>query len=294
MDPFEETWIATNGVRLHTILAGPPQGPLVILLHGFPEFWRGWIHQIGPLAQAGFRVAVPDQRGYNLSDVPRGVEAYRLETLTADICGLADALGRREFMLAGHDWGALVAWSTALTVPGRVRRLAILNVPHPAVMSSFLRKDPRQMLKSWYIAFFQIPLLAEWLLERREFGGALAMLRASGKAGTFTSQDLEAARQAYRNSGGLRGMIHWYRALARYRPTVSGNLRLRMPVRILWGKQDSALRFEMAQASLEYCDDGRLTLYEQATHWVQHDEAQAVHEELIRFFSAQDAQPAAN
>ena len=113
-----------RGLRLHVVAAGPDDGPLIILLHGFPEFWYGWRHQIGPLAEAGFRVVAPDQRGYNESDKPEGIAAYGLDELAADVAAIADAFGRETFDLVGHDWGGVVAWWTALRYPLRVRRLS--------------------------------------------------------------------------------------------------------------------------------------------------------------------------
>lgn len=281
---MENTYIPTNGVCLHVVQDGPPDGPLVLLLHGFPEFWRGWSKQIPALARAGLRVAVPDQRGYNLSEVPKAVSAYRMEELARDVIGLADALGQEKFYLAGHDWGAAVAWATALTYPQRVQKLAILNVPHPKVMLDFLRRNPRQMLKSWYIGFFQIPGLAEWLVSRNDYAQGARALRGSSRSGTFSEADIAEYKQAWKNAGGMTGMINWYRALARYRPDMPADLRLHMPVRILWGKQDAFLSHEMAQASAAYCDQVEVTLFEQATHWVQHEEGEAVGRALVEFF----------
>lgn len=282
---LEHAILSVNGIKLHVVFAGPPNGKPVLLLHGFPEFWRGWIKQIAPLADVGWRVIVPDQRGYNLSEAPKSVSAYSMEHLMGDVVGLLDHLAIERVSLVGHDWGAAVAWSTALRHPERIKKLAILNVPHPAVMARFLSRSPRQMLKSWYIAFFQIPRLADWLLAWRDFAGALAMLKSSGKPTTFSPQDLEEYCRAYQNSGGLTGMINWYRALARYRPSQPAEIRLKMPVLILWGEKDIALSKAMAQASLELCDQGKLIYFPQATHWVQHDEAEAVNRHLIEFLS---------
>ncbi len=283
--PLEETYIQTNGIRLHVMQAGPVDGPLVVLLHGFPEFWRGWIHQIEPLAEAGYRVVVPDQRGYNLSDVPKPVMAYRLEELQKDILGLLDALGHQDCCLAGHDWGAVVAWSLALNYPEKVKKLAILNVPHPLVMQHYLKTNLRQMLKSWYIGFFQIPGLAEWLVSRKDFRQGAAALRGSSRPGTFGAEDLSQYKQAWRNSGGLSGMIHWYRALVRYPPTAPAAARLQMPVRILWGQRDAFLSHLMAADSAALCEQAELTLFEEASHWLQHEEPEAVAQALLAFFA---------
>jgi pimeloyl-ACP methyl ester carboxylesterase len=281
---LEHSFLNTNGIRLHTVQAGPTAGSLVILLHGFPEFWYGWRDQIRPLAEAGFRVLVPDQRGYNLSAVPKGVQAYRMDALVNDVLGLLDALGRQDCFLTGHDWGAAVSWSVALSHPERVKKLAIHNVPHPAVMLDFLKKKPQQMRKSWYIGFFQLPLLADWLVRRNDYRWAAAALQKTSRPGTFTDEDIVEYKKAWKSSGGLTGMINWYRALARYRPSASKEIRLPMPVLLQWGKRDAFLSHEMAEASLKLCDQGRLIYYENASHWVQHEEAEAVSKALVGFF----------
>lgn len=282
---LEESYLQTNGIRLHVIQAGPLDGPLVVLLHGFPEFWRGWLKQIEPLAEAGYRVVVPDQRGYNLSDVPGSVRAYSLDELGKDVIGLLDGLGRKDCCLVGHDWGAVVAWYVALTYPERIKKLAILNVPHPVTMSRFLRNNPRQMLKSWYIGFFQIPGLADWLVSLNDYRRGARSLQFTSRSGTFGDDDIAEYKKAWKNSGGLTGMINWYRALFRYPPARFKDIRLHMPVRILWGKQDAFLSHELAAASAELCDQVEVTLFEKASHWVQHEEPEAVSEALVKFFA---------
>lgn len=285
MPAYEHTYLQINDqIRLHIVLAGPADGKPVLLLHGFPEFWYGWRNQIMALAAKGYRVIAPDQRGYNLSSAPKDVAAYGLEDLSQDVIAILDHYGIQKVFLAGHDWGAAVAWTVAILHPERVEKLAILNVPHPAVMTRTLTKSPRQMLKSWYIVFFQIPGLADWLMSRNNFAGIIGMLKASGKPSTFSADDLAEYRKAYANSGGLTGMINWYRALVRFRPNIKGKSRLEMPVRILWGKQDLALSAEMAEDSLKLCKNGELIFFENATHWVQHDEAEAVTKNLLDFF----------
>ena len=159
--------IETNGVTLHTALAGPEKGEPVILLHGFPDHWMAWRKQIGPLAEAGYRVIVPDQRGYNLSSKPSGARNYQYPILIEDIVGLAKALGYDRFNLIGHDWGAAVAWGTALKSPLNVKKLIIINAPIPVVFREFMKKNVRQMRRSWYMGFFQIPVLPELSIKRQ-------------------------------------------------------------------------------------------------------------------------------
>jgi epoxide hydrolase 4 len=283
-DQPEHHYIDTNGVRLHVVVMGDPAGKPIFLLHGFPEFWYGWHHQIPVLVEAGFRVIIPDQRGYNLSDCPHGTRSCQLDELGRDIIGLLEHWGYEKVNLAGHDWGAGVAWWIALNFPERINHLAILNVPHPSVMLETLRKSPRQMLRSWYILFFQIPALADWLMRLNHFSLAVRMLRSSGKLTTFKDEDLVEYRKAWANSGGLTGMINWYRALVHQPLPMAADIRVHVPTLVLWGKLDVALSPEMAQKSINLCDNGQLEFFDDATHWVQHDSATVVSRELIDFF----------
>jgi epoxide hydrolase 4 len=281
---YERTFIETNGIRLHVVVAGNPAGAPVVLLHGFPEFWYGWRHQIPALAEAGYHVIVPDQRGYNLSDKPLGVSAYRTVNLHQDVIGLLDHFGIEKVNLAGHDWGAAVAWGVATSFPERMERLAILNVPHPAVMLNTLRTSFRQVLKSWYIGFFQIPGLADWLLRVNHYAALERLLVSSGKPGMFTPKDLVEYTRAWAQPGALTAMINWYRSIFRDPAALQTNIRIHIPTLILWGRHDVALSAEMAQRSLSLCEDGRLVYYENATHWVLHDEAGEVNRQLVSFF----------
>jgi pimeloyl-ACP methyl ester carboxylesterase len=197
-----------------------------------------------------------------------------------------DHFGIQQANLIGHDWGAVVAWSVALTWPERVKKLGILNVPHPVVMLKYLRSNLKQLRKSWYIGFFQIPGLADWMMARDNFRMAARMLIGSGRKSTFSRADLEAYKQAWSQPGALTAMINWYRAMVWHRPPTPKDIRLQMPVLIQWGKQDVALSYEMAEESIKLCDNGRLIFYDNATHWVQHDEADAVNKELLAFLQA--------
>jgi len=157
---------------------------VVILLHGFPEFWYGWRGQIAPLASAGFRVVVPDQRGYNQSSKPQGWQAYTVPNLVGDVLGIADRLERQQFMLAGHDWGGVIAWACAMGHQDRVSRLGILNAPHPSVFGEYARTHPAQLLRSWYIFFMQLPWLPEFLFEAQNFQAMTEALTKSSRPGT--------------------------------------------------------------------------------------------------------------
>jgi pimeloyl-ACP methyl ester carboxylesterase len=282
-DSYEHIFIESNTVKLHVVVAGDPRGRPVILLHGFPEFWYGWRCQIPALASAGFRVIIPDQRGYNLSDKPIGVNAFRVAELSQDILNLLDHLGLEKADIIGHDWGAAIAWNLAINFPRRVEHLVIMNVPHPGVLWNFLHHSPRQVLKSWYVGFFQIPALPEWLLGLNDHALAQRLLTSSGRPGTFTPADLSEYKQAWAQPGALTAMINWYRAAFRNRSPMAATQRVIVPTLVLWGKRDVALRSEMAQRSIELCDNGQLIYFEDASHWVQLDEAEAVNQYLLEF-----------
>jgi pimeloyl-ACP methyl ester carboxylesterase len=281
--PLERQWVLGHGgVQLHVRAAGPSDGPLVVLLHGFPEFWYGWRHQIAPLAEAGYRVLVPDQRGYNRSDAPPDVGAYDLEMLVADVGRLIDTAGRSDAHVVGHDWGAMVGWVLAMRRPERVRRLGILNVPHPRVFLDTLTSSPRQLVRSLYAVFFQLPRIPEWLLGRNDGQGLALLLRRSARPDTFTAADLRYYRRAWRRPGRLRGMLHWYRAAARR--VLRGDALdapVDVPTLVLWGAQDVALSRRMAAPSADRAHDGRLVVLDDATHWVQHDAPDIVTRHLL-------------
>jgi pimeloyl-ACP methyl ester carboxylesterase len=279
---FEDTFIHTNGIRLHIVQAGPRSGVPVILLHGFPEFWYGWRKQIPALEDSGFRVIVPDQRGYNLSDKPKEIKNYHIDRLVNDILGLIDALDYEKVNLVGHDWGAVVAWTVAYRHPDRLNRLGILNVPHPAVMHRFLMRDLDQIRRSWYVFFFQLPWLPEIGLRADHWRGAERALRGSGKIHTFTNEDILKYKEAWSRPGAMTAMINWYRAL-RYEMSFPKEMQIKVPTLMMWGMKDFALTHRMARPSMDYVDQGNLIFFEDATHWVQLDAAEEVNEYLIDF-----------
>lgn len=270
-------------MQLHAVSAGPKDGPVVVLLHGFPEFSYGWHKQMEPLAAAGFRVIVPDQRGYNLSSKPTSVASYALTKLVSDVIAIADQLGEQQIFLAGHDWGAAVAWSATLLYPQRIAKLAVLNVPHPSVMRRFLSTRPRQLLRSWYMFFFQIPWLPEAIFSAFHFHMGMRALLRSSRPGTFSPEDLSQYRAAWSQPRALTGMINWYRALFRH-PVKFPDRTVRVPTCILWGERDAFLLSEMAHESLRYCTDAELFTFADATHWLQHEESAKVSRVLVEFF----------
>lgn len=278
---LEETFIKTNGIRLHTVMAGPKSGTPVVLLHGFPENWRCWIRQIPALTAAGCRVIIPDQRGYNLSDKPKGVEAYRVDTLVEDISGLIKALDYEKVNLVGHDWGAFVAWMLAIKRPDILHRLGIINVPHPAVAKRFLKRDFEQMRRSLYALFFQIPWLPETLLRMGNWHLAASGICRSGRPNAFTDEDIEKYKEAWSQPGAMTAMLNWYRAAVSYQPEITNGMGVKVRTLILWGVQDFALSRRMARPSLDYCEDGNLIFFPEATHWVQREEADEVNRHLL-------------
>jgi pimeloyl-ACP methyl ester carboxylesterase len=278
-------FIDVGEIKLHTVLAGPADGPLVILLHGFPEFWYGWRNQILPLAQAGYRVAVPDQRGYNLSEKPRHLSAYRVDRLAGDVVGLMRALGHERAALVGHDWGGIVAWTTAVLYPQHVTRLAALNAPYHMVAPRVIARHPAQLRMSAYILFFQIPLFAEAILRNNHWEPLAQTLQRTSRPGAFSETVIEQYRQAWWRKGAMTGMLNWYRALLRRPLPLPLRPRISIPTLILWGARDSALSRPMAQLSAALCDHVRLVFFEDASHWLQHEEAQEVNQLLIEFFA---------
>jgi pimeloyl-ACP methyl ester carboxylesterase len=268
---------------LHAVRAGNPAGPPVILLHGFPEFWYGWRHQFGPLADAGFNVVTLDQRGYNTSDKPPQVRDYNLDLLAADVAAVIAALGVERAAVVGHDWGGIVAWWLAVTRPERVSKFVILNAPHPAVMRRALRTDPLQMLRSWYAFLMLVPRLTEWSSRFWNWHSLVRALRKSSRPGTFTDDDFIHYREAWSQPGAFTAMVNWYRAAMRSPPAARPDVRVHVPTLILWGARDKFIRRQYAEKSVQMCDDGRLELFEDATHWIQHEETERVNERVIEF-----------
>jgi pimeloyl-ACP methyl ester carboxylesterase len=277
--------IKTNGITLHVMQAGPEDGPLVILLHGFPEFWYSWRKQIDYLAGQGFRVWSPDQRGYNLSDKPNGIPAYNLDYLADDVIGLIDAAGREKACLVGHDWGGAVTWWTANKYPEKLEKIVILNAPHHSVFARHIRSSRAQMLKSWYFFFFRLPWLPEMVIGLNNTESLVRALKTSSRPGTFTDADMLEYRKAWSQPGAITGMVNWYRTVFQTPPQRLTSRRITVPTLMLWGKKDTVLGAEMAQPSIDLCDNGKLVFFEDATHWIQHEEPDRVNALIGEFLT---------
>ena len=278
-------FIESNGVQLFTVQRGQKDGPLVIMLHGFPEFWYGWHHQVDALTEAGFNVWTPDMRGYNLSEKPKGTEAYALDELAKDVAGLIDASGHQKAILIGHDWGAAVAWWVANKFPEKLEKLIILNVPHPRVMVKALNEDWAQRRRSWYMFYFQIPTLPEIGMRFNNWHSMAKAMQDSARPNTFSDSDMAQYRKAWGQPGAITAMINYYRAIFRHRPASSSSQRIQTPTLIIWGAQDAFIGREYAEESLAMCDSGKLVILEEATHWVQHEEPARVNELILEFLN---------
>ena len=286
--PLEFHVVDINGIALHVVLAGPASGKPLIFLHGFPEFWFAWRLQIDHFVSLGYRVIIPDQRGYNLSDKPLGIASYSIDLLARDVVGVLDTVTDAKAFVVGHDWGAGVAWYLAARYSERVSRAAMLSVPHPRIFIKNLVMNPAQLRRSWYILFFQLPWLPEFILRRRDWALLVGALRNTSPSGVFSDSDLEQYKTSWARKGALTAMLNWYRA-ALLCPSKfaldSEASRVKVPALLIWGKNDQFAGEAMATESLQYCDNGHLEILETATHWVQHEDPAQVNTLLSQFFA---------
>lgn len=282
MKNIDFRFIQTNGITLHIGVAGPDDGPLVILLHGFPEFWYGWKKQISTLAEAGYRVIVPDQRGYNLSEKPTDVEEYTIDKLRDDVIGLIEFFGREKATVIGHDWGALVAWHLASTRASYVDKIIPINVPHPAVFMRNVMKHLTQMVRSSYILFFQTPKIPEKFLSSNHYKAMKNMMLISSNTGAFTHEDLQQYEASWSQRNALTSMINWYRAMPAGTMGQISNREVTVPVRMIWGRKDHFLSLTLAKESIKMCSDGKLTMVQEATHWIHHEQPDVLNKLILK------------
>lgn len=282
----QDRFIELDEVTLHCVEAG--SGPLVLLLHGYPEFWYTWRKVLPAVARAGFRVVAPDLRGYNLSTKPRGIARYNVTLLVDDIAQLIRQLGCGRASLVGHDWGANVVWATAMYRPECVERLAVLNGPHPLRLLWGLL-NPRQLLRSWYFFAYLVPRLPEYLLSRDNYAPIRRMLSTAAiRHDAFTSEDLARYTEALSQPGALTAMINYYRAA--FRPTAPPPKRWRIerPALVLWGTQDPYLGRQLAKPSPRLVPRCRVEYFEQAGHYIHHDCPDLINAALLEFLRSSD------
>lgn len=274
-------------VRLHYVEAGNPKGPLIILLHGFPEFWYSWRYQIPQLVEMGFHVLAPDMRGYNLSSKPSAPESYGSDYLSRDVAALIMHLGRSSATVVGHDWGGAVAWYFGMRYPQLLNRLVIMNAPHPEEFPIHLL-DPNQFMKSFYMFIFQIPGLGERLLAKNNFARLRRLLRNNPiNPLAFSTEDIERYVEAAARPGALTAMLHYYRAAAKalFQPRTFPIQAVRAPVLVIWGEQDTALSPNLAQVRSSFAPRLKIERIEHASHWVQIDAPREVNKALREFLS---------
>ena len=276
---LQHRYIYTNGIRLHYVTQG--EGPLVVLLHGFPEFWYSWRHQIPELAQH-FKVVALDLRGYNNSDKPKDVKAYHITELMKDVQGVIKGLGYDDCILAGHDWGGAIAWSFAHRYSEMVDKLIVMNMPHPAAFSEALKNNLQQMLKSWYIPFFQLPLIPELLMQAEDYR-AITSTFSDGVSNkhAFSPSDIEMFKDAAAKRGALSSMLNYYRS--------NSDLfqqdweMLETPTLMLWGVDDAVLGQELTLTTRNCVSQLQIKYLENCSHWTQQEQPELVNHYMKEF-----------
>jgi len=281
--------VSANGLRFHVATCGGGDR-LALCLHGFPECWYSWRHQMPLLAELGYRVWAPDLRGYGETDRPRHVQDYAIEPLLDDVAGLIDVAGARSTLLVAHDWGGIIAWYFALRRVRPLARLVVMNLPHPAVMEREVRRW-RQLRRSWYVLFFQIPRLPEAALR---MGDYRAVRRAFLDSAVDKSRFPDSVLQVYRDNaarpGALTAMLNYYRALLRgggSRQRALGYPVIETPTLMLWGEEDVALCKETTYGTERYVPNLTLRYLPRVSHWVQQEAPETVNAMLAAWLTDQ-------
>lgn len=270
-----------DGIELHVARAG--SGPPVILVHGFPEHWRCWRHQIAPLVAAGYSVWAPDLRGYNLSERPRQRSAYHLRHLVEDLVAVVRAAGPSPAHVVGHDWGGVIAWTFAGMHPHLLGKLVILNAPHVRIYLEKVRRPP-QMFRSWYVLFFQLPRIPEWALAFRNFRAVRKIFGDLAKPGAFSSEEIESNIAALSQPGALTAALNYYRANFRADAlSLASRSRVEGETLVIWGERDAALGIELLDGLDRVAPRARVHRIPGAGHWVQQEAPEEVNRALLDF-----------
>ncbi len=274
--------VDVGDVTLHVVFAGPKDGKPVILMHGFPEFWFAWRHQIPPLVEAGFRVAVPDLRGYNRSDKPAGAESYTQRAYASDIMGLMDSQGWRDAYIVAHDIGAGVAWRMIFEQPARVRAAVIFSVSHPMAFQAVGNESDI----SWYRSFLKLPFLPELFMRAGGAGLVKQNLRETSRPGTFSDAELRVYELAWDREHAIDTMIGAYRA---ENPPIDGipaNGKPSMPVSFVFGAKDAFISLDSAERTRDYLTD--VHIYPELSHWLLAEEPEEMAERIKRTLTDQE------
>jgi len=284
MKMLNSQYISTNGIQLHCKVGG--EGPLMIMLHGFPEFWYSWRKQI-PALLPHFKLVIPDMRGYNKSDRPKGVKNYQLSALVADIKGLIQHFVNEKAIIVGHDWGGAVSWALSYEEPALVEKLIILNMPHPYEMWRNVLTNFEQTKRSYYIFLFQFPGIAEYGINADLQSFFLRSLRDwSHNKDAFTDEDIAHYIKAFADPSAMTAAINYYRASSRYlKMWLNGKKKkVQCPVLMIWGEDDKALGKELTYTTPRYCANRVFTKYiPNCSHWVQHEYPDIVNQEILAF-----------
>ncbi|MGB3300782.1 MAG: alpha/beta hydrolase [Phormidesmis sp.] len=274
-------YLKTNSIQLHYVTEG--DGPLMLLLHGFPEFWYSWRHQI-PAFSSDYKVVALDLRGYNKSDKPKETSAYVLSELTKDVKGAIQALGYDQCVLVGHDWGGMIAWAFAYAYPQMLSRLIVLNLPHPAKFAEGLR-SPQQLLRSWYIALFQLPALPEFLLQANDYAAMRSIFKSQAiNPDAFTEADLDAYVTAAAQPGALTSMLNYYRNVFKGEGPLNKTWGiLQVPTLMIWGENDAALGKELTCGTEKLVSNLEIRYIPQCSHWVQQEQPEQVNQSMQAF-----------
>lgn len=279
-DSWQHEYITTNGVKLHYVTQG--NGALMLMLHGFPEFWYSWRHQIPEFAD-NYQVVALDLRGYNDSDKPKAQSAYVMDEFIKDIEGVITGLGYDKCVLVGHDWGGAIAWNFAYSRPQMVEKLIILNIPHPAKMAEGLR-TPQQLLRSWYMFFFQLPEIPEALIQASDYQLIDTAFTAElVNKNALTKADIEAYKNAVSKRGALTAMLNYYRNITHQRMLSSDWSILEVPTLMIWGEEDVALGKELTYNTQAYVRNLQIKYIANAGHLVQQEQPQLVNQYMREF-----------
>lgn len=277
---WKHEYITTNGVKLHYVTQG--EGPLMLMLHGFPEFWYSWRHQIPEFAN-DFKVVALDLRGYNDSDKPQDKSAYVMAEFILDVEGVIKGLGYEKCVLVGHDWGGAIAWSFAYAHPEMVERLIVLNIPHPAKFAQGFR-TPQQLLRSSYIFLFQLPGLPELLLQASDYQALETAFKGMAvNKSAFTQADIDAYKDAAAKRGAMTAALNYYRNVGQQGLLSSDWSVLEVPTLMIWGENDTALGKELTYGTEAYVRDFRIKYIPNCSHWVQQEQPQLVNQYMREF-----------